>query len=133
MGKARGSLRRVAPRGPWRYEGPLVVLVGMLGAAIPGLVRPLAVLQIMLIQGIFINLILAAFNLMPIPPLDGSHVFKYLLPPSWAIAYQRLASVGLLLLFAVLSCGAATGASPSTCTARSARCGSTRAPAKSSA
>jgi len=84
---------------------PLVVLVGMLGAAIPGLVRPLAVLQIMLIQGIFINLILAAFNLMPIPPLDGSHVFKYLLPPSWAIAYQRLASVGLLLLFAVLSFG----------------------------
>jgi Zn-dependent protease len=59
----------------------------------------------MLVQGIFINLILAAFNLMPIPPLDGSHVFKYLLPPRWSLAYQRLAGVGLLLLFALLSFG----------------------------
>ena len=84
---------------------PLVVLVGILGASIPALVRPLGVLQIMLVQGIFINLILAAFNLMPIPPLDGSHVFKYLLPPSWSLAYQRLANVGLLLLFALLSFG----------------------------
>lgn len=82
---------------------PLVVLIGILGSYVPGLVRPLGVLQIMLVQGIFINLILAAFNLMPIPPLDGSHVFKYLLPPRWALAYQRLASVGLLILFAVLS------------------------------
>lgn len=84
---------------------PLVVLVGLLGASVPALVRPLGVLQIMLVQGIFINLILAMFNLMPIPPLDGSHVFKYLLPPAWSLAYQRLASVGLLLLFAVLTFG----------------------------
>lgn len=84
---------------------PLVVLVGILGASAPALVRPLGILQLMLVQGIFINLILAAFNLMPIPPLDGSHVFKYILPPKWALAYQRLAGVGLLLLFAVLSFG----------------------------
>ena len=84
---------------------PLVVLVGMLGGALPALVKPLGILQLMLAQGIFINLILAAFNLMPIPPLDGSHVFKYLLPPRWSLAYQRLAGVGLLLLFALLSFG----------------------------
>ena len=57
----------------------------------------------MLVLGVFINLILAAFNLIPIPPLDGSHVFKYLLPPQWSLAYQRIGGIGLLVLFAVLS------------------------------
>lgn len=84
---------------------PLVILVGVLGQQIPGLIRPLGVLQQMLIAGVFINLILAAFNLIPIPPLDGSHVFKYLLPPKWSLQYQRLGAVGLLVLFAVLSFG----------------------------
>jgi Zn-dependent protease len=84
---------------------PLVVAVGFLGASVPALIKPLGILQLMLVQGIFINLILAAFNLMPIPPLDGSHVFKYLLPPKWSLAYQRLAGVGFLLLFAMLSFG----------------------------
>jgi len=82
---------------------PLVVAVGLLGYALPEAVRPLSILQQMLAAGIFINLILAAFNLIPIPPLDGSHVFKYLLPPQWSLQYQRLGGVGLLLLFAVLS------------------------------
>ena len=84
---------------------PLVIAVGLLGTTLPALVKPLGIVQLMLVQGIFINLILAAFNLMPVPPLDGSHVFKYILPPRWALAYQRLAGVGLLLLFALLSFG----------------------------
>jgi Zn-dependent protease len=84
---------------------PLIIGVGLLGQSVPAVERPLAILQQMLEAGVFINLILAAFNLIPIPPLDGSHVFKYLLPPRWALAYQRLAGVGLLLLFALLSFG----------------------------
>ena len=82
---------------------PLVMGVGMLGGVVGALERPLAVLQQMLLVGILINLVLAAFNLIPIPPLDGSHVFKYLLPPRWAIQYQRLGGAGFLILFAVLS------------------------------
>lgn len=82
---------------------PVIVIVGMVGQSVPGLEKSLGILQVMLIQGIFINLILVAFNLIPIPPLDGSHVFKYLLPPQWALAYQRLGGIGLLILFAVLS------------------------------
>jgi len=82
---------------------PLVIGVGMLGGAVEALERPLAVLQQMLLVGILINLVLAAFNLIPIPPLDGSHVFKYLLPPRWALQYQRLGGAGFLILFAVLS------------------------------
>lgn len=84
---------------------PLIVLVGLLGREVPALLRPLGVLQQMLAMGILLNCFLAAFNLMPIPPLDGSHVFKYLLPPRWSLAYQQAGRFGLLILFAMLSFG----------------------------
>jgi Zn-dependent protease len=79
--------------------------VGLLGQAFPELARPMFVLQLMFMQGIVLNLVLAAFNLIPIPPLDGSHVFKYLLPPQWSLQYQRIGAVGFLLLLALLSFG----------------------------
>ena len=82
---------------------PLIILVGMLGQYLPAAERSLAIVQQMLVVGITVNLVLVAFNLLPIPPLDGSHVFKYILPPKWSLAYQRLGGVGLLVLFAVLS------------------------------
>lgn len=84
---------------------PLVIITGLIGRSADGLVGPLALLQLMFVQGIIINLILAIFNLLPLPPLDGSHVFKYLLPVRLGILYQRLASVGFLLLFALLYFG----------------------------
>lgn len=84
---------------------PLVILVGLAGQYLPDLVRPLGILQQMLIMGIVINLILAMFNLLPLPPLDGSHVFKYLLPPAWALQYERIGRYGFLILFAMLSFG----------------------------
>jgi Zn-dependent protease len=84
---------------------PLIVLVGLLGREVPSLLRPLGVLQQMLAMGILLNCFLAAFNLMPIPPLDGSHVFKYLLPPRWSLAYQQAGRFGLLILFAMLLFG----------------------------
>ena len=40
----------------------------------------LGIVQAMLVIGVVLNAVLIAFNLLPIPPLDGSHVFKYLLP-----------------------------------------------------
>ncbi len=84
---------------------PVIILLGFLGQQIPGLERPLAIAQRIAEVSILINLFLAAFNLLPIPPLDGSHVFKYLLPPRWALQYQRLGGAGLLILFAMLSFG----------------------------
>jgi Zn-dependent protease len=73
---------------------------------VPALATSGAILQAMLLYGVLINLALAAFNLIPIPPLDGSHVFKYLLPPAWALNYQRLGARGLLILFLLISFGA---------------------------
>ncbi|MEP6905450.1 MAG: site-2 protease family protein, partial [Gemmatimonadales bacterium] len=55
--------------------------------------------------GILLNLALAAFNLIPIPPLDGSHVMKYILPPSWSLAYQNLSRYGIIILLILLTIG----------------------------
>jgi Zn-dependent protease len=85
---------------------PLIVLVGFMGRLFPWLSDTGAILQAMLLYGVLINLALAAFNLIPIPPLDGSHVFKYILPPAWALSYQRLGAYGLLILFLLISFGA---------------------------
>jgi len=51
---------------------------------------------------IYINLILAFFNLIPIPPLDGSHVLAHLLPPALAERYRDLGRYGLLIVMAVV-------------------------------
>lgn len=57
--------------------------------------------------GIFINLLLAFFNLLPVPPLDGSHVVANLLPRELSLRYRNLGKFGipvlLLLVFLVPS------------------------------
>ncbi|MFN2383763.1 MAG: site-2 protease family protein [Gemmatimonadota bacterium] len=52
--------------------------------------------------GILLNFSLAVFNLLPIPPLDGSHVVANLLPRRAAYAYRSFGRFGLLLVFALL-------------------------------
>ena len=42
---------------------------------------------------VFLNILLALFNLLPIPPLDGSKVFPQLLPHNLAVHYHRLRMV----------------------------------------
>ncbi|CAA9350905.1 MAG: FIG004556: membrane metalloprotease [uncultured Gemmatimonadaceae bacterium] len=83
----------------------LIALLGALGAALPGAGPTIAILQRMLDISIVINLVLVAFNLIPLPPLDGSHVFKYLLPPAWSLNYQRLGAYGFILLFLLITVG----------------------------
>lgn len=48
--------------------------------------------------GVFINLILAIFNLIPIPPLDGSHVVYHLLPARLGARYRELGRYGLVVI-----------------------------------
>lgn len=83
----------------------VVIGLGLLGRAVPPLANTLSLVQLMFQFGIFFNLLLAVFNLLPIPPLDGSHVMKYLLPPRWAVPYQRLAGAGFLILLLLLTFG----------------------------
>ncbi len=80
----------------------LVVIIGMIGRRAQAALPELYLLQTMMLYGVMINIVLAIFNLVPIPPLDGSHVMKYLLPPAWALQYQRAGQFGLIIVFAVL-------------------------------
>ena len=53
--------------------------------------------------GVLINLILAFFNLVPIPPLDGSHVVYHFLPRGWRASYQQAGRYGILVLIVLAS------------------------------
>jgi Zn-dependent protease len=80
----------------------LIVGFGLLGRAIPPGVDTLSLLQMMMVQGVLFNLVLAIFNLLPIPPLDGSHVLKWVLPPAWSLRYQQLGRYGIIILLVLL-------------------------------
>ncbi len=80
----------------------LAVLITWVARAAPSWIPTLAVLQRMAGYGILINLILAFFNLIPIPPLDGSHVFYHLLPPQLGMRYREVGRYGMLVLMAVM-------------------------------
>jgi Zn-dependent protease len=49
-------------------------------------------------RGIYLNLLLAAFNLLPIPPLDGSRVMTWILPKGIREPYAGLERWGLILV-----------------------------------
>jgi Zn-dependent protease len=73
--------------------------VAVLGGGNSGLV--LQLLDVCLLA-ISVNLVLAFFNLIPIPPLDGSHVVAQLLPPRASYAYQRAGRYGFLIIVALV-------------------------------
>lgn len=81
----------------------LFALFGWLGRMVPVANDTFALLQVMMRWGILFNLILAGFNLLPLPPLDGSHVVKYLLPPAWALRYQQVGMYGIVILILLLA------------------------------
>src|SRR3569623_1762063 len=51
---------------------------------------------------ILINIFLALFNLLPIPPFDGSHIVEGLLPPAAARVYARLRPFGFPVMFLII-------------------------------
>ncbi len=78
-----------------------LVTVLVAGGA-PQLTPWLATVQQVANMGVFINVVLAVFNLIPVPPLDGSHVFYYLLPPRLGAAYRDLGRYGMIPLLIVI-------------------------------
>ena len=81
------------------------VLAGFLGRGLSGIETTFAIVQAMMVRAVEINLLLLAFNLIPIPPLDGSHVMKYILPLRIAVWYQQVGRYGIVILVLLLSFG----------------------------
>jgi Zn-dependent protease len=67
-----------------------------------GVLAPLARIAWEALQ---INLLLAVFNLLPVPPLDGSSVLAGLLPESAASRFDRVRPYGFVLLYALMLSG----------------------------
>ena len=96
--------------------GPATNLVlALIGAVLLGLLaRPFAgaaeaqmggvigFVALNLINFVMINVFLALFNLLPIPPFDGSHIAEGLLPQPLASAYARVRRLGFALVLVLL-------------------------------
>ena len=80
----------------------LAVGVGILGAGVGAGRGIFVTAQGVMFWGIWFNLLLANFNLIPIPPLDGSHVMYHLLPPEIGSKYRELSRYGILILMAMI-------------------------------
>jgi Zn-dependent protease len=86
--------------------GPLANLVlamasalGLRLAAAGGVLHPAA--GFLLTQSVAVNLALALFNLLPIPPLDGGRIADGLIPFGWRGAWNRVSAAGAFILVAL--------------------------------
>ncbi|MGE5235242.1 MAG: site-2 protease family protein [Acidobacteriota bacterium] len=84
------------------FRNLLLVSIQQGPSGATGLVPPLVALLFWLAS---INLVLAIFNLIPVPPLDGSHILAAVLPPRLSWGFSRLAPYGMLILFGLLWTG----------------------------
>ncbi len=80
----------------------LAVGIGIVGEGAGAGRGVLAAAQGMMLMGVWFNLLLANFNLIPVPPLDGSHVLYHFLPPEIGSKYRELSRYGILILMAML-------------------------------
>ena len=96
--------------------GPISNLIMAVAAALALYVLPVAPhhvgeanlsapLAAILTRAMRLNVLLAIFNLLPIPPLDGGNVLAGLLPRRLAMSYSRLQPYGFLLLYALMLTG----------------------------
>ena len=67
--------------------------------ALTNIVIPVYTFLVLVVR---LNLLLAIFNLLPIPPLDGSKIFALLLPDKEAAAYMSIGTFGILIIFFLL-------------------------------
>ena len=81
------------------FQGLIHVVTAGFGRTTIPLIEPLLY---MLQYSVIINLVLAVFNLIPIPPLDGSKILAMLLPEDLSIQYQRIERYGMLIIFLLL-------------------------------
>lgn len=81
-------------------QASFIVKAAMFGY--PGISNSALVpISVLLYQGMVINVLLGVFNLIPVPPLDGSHVVRHMLSDRARDIYDRVGIFGLILLLLV--------------------------------
>ena len=83
----------------------LFLVFGLIGHTVAVTAPVCGILQQMMQISVLYNSLLLFFNLLPIPPLDGSHVLAHFLPPTIALQYKRISRFGLLILVGLLYFG----------------------------
>ncbi len=58
--------------------------------------------------GVMINVVLMILNLIPIPPLDGSRFFAYLLPSPWDERFNKITPFGIIIILILITTGILT-------------------------
>jgi len=112
------------PVNPFNYRRPILgdICVSIAGVTVNFLIAVVMILLLnvvhfvardttglavvyVLLHVALLNIVLAMFNLIPIPPLDGSHLFKYLLPQELRRRYEKLGrtGAGFILLILVIN------------------------------
>ena len=83
------------------------LLYWVFGASVsPATVKIVQPLLYMCQAGVLVNIGLGVFNLLPVPPLDGSNLLAGLLPPQWASWYLQNSTYGFIVLIVLLVSGA---------------------------
>jgi len=82
---------------------PLLIYI-LPGSMASAVVKPLS---LMLLSSIKWNVLLAVFNLIPVPPLDGGRVLIGFLPHKQAIAYSRIEQYGMIIVIILIMTGIA--------------------------
>lgn len=108
MKNPRQDMIWVAIAGPAANILMAIFWVIVMKAAMPSFGEPTATQSLMMNMGqagLIINVVLAVFNMLPIPPLDGSRVVMSMLPANIAVHYARLERFGLLIVVVLLFTG----------------------------
>ena len=79
-----------------------IVLLAVLLRTVPEWLIGNPAIFLLLRYGLLLNISLAVFNMLPIPPLDGSRVAEGLLPQRWRSVWERYARYSALVLLAVI-------------------------------
>ncbi len=109
------------PVNPFNYRRPVLgdICVSVAGVAVNFLIAVTMILLLNIVHFVsgnpagtlavyvllhvaLLNIVLAIFNLIPIPPLDGSQLFKYLLPQGLRLGYEKLGRTGAGFIILIL-------------------------------
>ena len=93
------GIRVASPEGAVVIEQVVGGYANLVDGQSASVITPIALL---LYYFLYINVLLAVFNMIPVPPLDGGQIVGQLIPASWQPAYAALSRYGFIVLIVLL-------------------------------